>query len=278
MPRQTPDPQTIFHLVPAKKSVKAREILLLRDNESFVSLCPEAKGDEAEDQYGLEIGYHVRKRTVPQVITEVGRDADLILPGKSISQVHFSFEFHPESRQIMLCDRSRLRNTKILPVGFRNDGDFRQVVLQPGTKYCISAGGEQLNQYIFDLVWPEKSADVLQETEKEYQRAEASAQNPRYARTIEEGPTELPSWYNTRLHTPTVGAVLRTTEGEFLGKGAFGEVRKAVDLDSGCFIAVKKMKLPPKVGPFPSHEEDTLRREVKILSSISHVCPCTRSL
>ncbi|KAF2245188.1 NUAK family, SNF1-like kinase, partial [Trematosphaeria pertusa] len=170
----------------------------------------------------------------------------------------------------MLCDRSRLRNTKILPVGFRNDGDFRQVVLQPGTKYCISAGGEQLNQYIFDLVWPEKSADVLQETEKEYQRAEASAQNPRYARTIEEGPTELPSWYNTRLHTPTVGAVLRTTEGEFLGKGAFGEVRKAVDLDSGCFIAVKKMKLPPKVGPFPSHEEDTLRREVKILSSISH--------
>lgn len=30
MPRQTPNPQTIFHLVPAKKSDKAREILTVQ--------------------------------------------------------------------------------------------------------------------------------------------------------------------------------------------------------------------------------------------------------
>lgn len=182
MPRKTPDPQTIFHLVPNKKLVKAREILLHPDNEHFVSRCAKAKAKaEAKDQYGLEIGYHVRKRTVLQVIMEIGQDANLILLGKSISQVHFSFEMHPEPRQIMLCDQSRLHNMKIHPVSFRKDGDFCQVVLQPDTEYCIRAGGEQLDQYIFNLVWPKKSADVLQETEKEYQRAEAVAQNPCYA-------------------------------------------------------------------------------------------------
>jgi serine/threonine protein kinase len=53
---------------------------------------------------------------------------------------------------------------------------------------------------------------VLQETERGYQMAQAGVQNPRWARTVEEGPTELPSWYNTRLHTPTIGAVQRTAD------------------------------------------------------------------
>lgn len=53
------------------------------------------------------------------------------------------------------------------------------------------------------------------------------------------------------------------TEGKRLGEGLFGEVCRAVDLDSGCFIAVKEMKLPPQVGPVPLSEEINLRREVK---------------
>jgi hypothetical protein len=117
----------------------------------------------------------------------------LSCPDRPSPKSTFFFETHSESRQIMFCDRSRLRNTKIDPVGFRTDRYFRQVVLQPGTEYTINAGGEKANQYIFDLVWPQQSADVLQETEKEYQMAKARVQNPRWARIVEEGPTELPS-------------------------------------------------------------------------------------
>ena len=147
MPRQTPDPQTLFHLVPDKNCTKAAEMLLHPDNDPFVSPCK-----DANDVCGLEIGYHVPIRPRPLVIVEVGKNADLIMPGASISQVHFAFEIHPESRQIMFLDRSRFRNTKIAPVCFRPDGHFRQVVLQPGTQYTVSAGGEKTNLYVFHWI------------------------------------------------------------------------------------------------------------------------------
>ena len=52
-------------------------------------------------------------------------------------------------------------------------------------------------------------------------------------------------------------------------------MRRAVDLDPGCLVAVKKIVLPPKLGFSPSSEEVMLRREVRILSIISHVRLCT---
>ncbi|RMD39371.1 hypothetical protein DV735_g5760, partial [Chaetothyriales sp. CBS 134920] len=269
MPRQTPHSQTIFHLVPHKASPRAKQMLLHPDNEPFVSLCKATKPGE-EDEYGLEIGYHVSARPRALVIVEVGKNADLVMPGSSISQVHFSFEVHPESRHIMFLDRSRLHSTKIKPEGFRADGNFRQLVLQPETEYQISAGGEKVDQFVFYLRWLKEVDDALYEVEKESQIVEARGQNPRWARTVEDTPTDLPTWYNTRLHTPAIGAVQRTIDAGPLGKGAFGEVRKAVDCDSGCFIAVKKIELPPRVEFAVSNEEVLLRREVKVLSSISH--------
>ncbi|EEP80245.1 predicted protein [Uncinocarpus reesii 1704] len=100
--------------------------------------------------------------------------------------------------------------------------------------------------------------------------AEKRVQHPRFARTEEEERTELPSWYNTRLHTPAVEVVRRVAPSGFVGEGTFGQVFKGIDLDSGCFVAVKKIKLPPKHGFLPSKEEELLRREVKILSNVSH--------
>ena len=265
MSRRNPHPQTISHLVPKNK--KAKAVLRHPDNEPFVSTS--SIQEDPED--GLEIGYHVPARPRPEVIVEVGRNADLILPSSSISAVHFSFEVHPESKEIMLHDRSRHHSMQITPFEFRKDGIFRQVVLQPGTVYTISAGGERKDLYKFELHWVAKEKKgTMQEVEQGYRHAEKRAQNPRWARTVDEGLAELSSWYNTRLHTPADGGVLRATEGEPLGKGAWGEVSKGVDLDSGCFIAVKKITLPPR-SQRTFEEEDRLRREVRTLSSISHV-------
>ncbi|OAP65170.1 hypothetical protein AYL99_01142 [Fonsecaea erecta] len=270
MPRQTPHPQTICFLVPDQKSPRAKAMLLHPDNEPFVSLYQNATATERAE-YGLEIGYHVPTRPRPLVIVEVGKNADLVMPGSNISQVHFSFEIHAESRQIMFWDRSRLHTTKIEPDGFRVGGNFRQVVLDAKTPdYKISAGGEKLDQFVFHLKWCKGATDVVQELEKESQIVAARVHNPRWARTIEDGPTDLPSWYNTRLHTPALGAVQRTMDIGPLGRGSYGEVRKSVDLDSGCFVATKIIHLPPKVDFAMSNEEVLLRREVKVLSSVSH--------
>jgi serine/threonine protein kinase len=52
-----------------------------------------------------------------------------------------------------------------------------------------------------------------------------------------------------------------------MGKGTFGEVRKAIDVDSGRLVAVKKIPLPPK----GTLRWDMMWREVKVLSSCFHV-------
>ncbi|RMD43672.1 hypothetical protein DV735_g1410, partial [Chaetothyriales sp. CBS 134920] len=271
MPRQTPHPQAICHLVPDKKSRRAIQMLQHPDNEPFVSLSNKATEADEPDEYGLEVGYHVSARPRSLVVVEIGRNADLVMPGSNISQVHFSFEIHPESRQLVFWDRSRLNTTKIEPKGFRADGNFRQVVLETKiSDYKIRAGGEKLDQFVFHLRWLKNATKLTKEIEQESQRIEARPQNPRWARTIEDGPTDLPTWYNTRLHTPTIGAVQRTVDVTRLGKGAFGEVWKAADQDSGCLVAAKKVTLPARVGLSISHEEDLLRREIKILSSVSH--------
>ncbi|OAL34118.1 hypothetical protein AYO20_06573 [Fonsecaea nubica] len=249
-PRQSPHPETILWLVPAKDSPKTQEMLLHPDNKKFVSLC-----NTKPDVYGLEIGHHVPSRPRPLVIAEVGKNADLVMPGSSISQVHFSFEIHPESHQIMFWDRSRLHTTKIGPDPFREDGNFRKIVLDTTkSDYTISAGGEKLDQFVFHVEWDTSDKDMMvQEQENKSQMVDARICNSRWAPTVEDAPMDLTSWYNTRLHTPAIGAVQRAIMVKELGRGAFGDVHRAVDTDSGCLIAAKRIKVPRK--------DDALQRE-----------------
>lgn len=274
--RRIPHIKTIFHLVPHEESPKAQQMLHSVDNQRFVSLCKQATRFGETEKYGLEIGYHVSESRRARVIVEVGKNGDLVMPGSSISQVHFSFEIHPESDQIMFVDRSRLNSTKIEPDGFRGGGNFRQVVLKLETQYLIRAGGEKMDQYVFHLIAFKGKDGLAQQLQSEFQAIEAWGPDPRLARTVEDTPTDLSTWYNTRLHTPAIGAVQRTVDIERLGGGAFGEVFKAVDCDSGRTIAVKKVKLPRnESGAIDQQAMTRLQWEVKILSTMSHVCSVT---
>ena len=257
-----PHPPILFHLVPREGCTIAIDALNHPDNTPFVS-----QASNRND--GFEIGFHVRARPCPQVIAEIGRNADLILSGPSVSKVHFSFEVHPESQKVMLHDRSRYRNTTVEPLGFRMDGDFRQILLTMGTEYSISAGGLDAgaqDRFKFTLIWMPNSEKILEAFINGQYTTTARRLNPRWARTIE-ARTEVQTWYNTRLHSRTNQKVRTVVEKELIGRGAFGEVFKAFDVDSGCTIAVKKFE---RRGGENFHEL-LLQREIKVLSTVSHV-------
>ena len=264
-------PDTIFHLIPQNDDTKG--LLEHPDNQAFVSICAALpRQSHAKDTAGdalslaLEIGYHVPQHPRPEVIAQVGRNTDLILPAPSVSSVQFSFEVHPESRAIVFHDRSRYRNTTLSPLGFGAHEDVRQHVLQPGVTYMIGAGGENGDKYRFEVRWVSKDS-AAERALKGWQMAMERARNPRHARTIEEGPTDLASRYRTRLPTPANWGVQRITKVKFLGKGAYGEVWAAVDLDTGGWVAVKKIvSSDTRRDP-----ENVLWREVKIMVTIVHV-------
>lgn len=93
----------------------------------------------------------------------------------------------------MFLDRSQLHSTKIKPNGFRVNGNFRQVILQPKTEYEISAGGEKIDQFVFHLIGLREPDNLLHEVEKESQTVQAQEQNPRWAQTVDNAPTDLPT-------------------------------------------------------------------------------------
>jgi serine/threonine protein kinase len=102
-------------------------------------------------------------------------------------------------------------------------------------------------------------------------------ENPRLARTVDEAPTDLPTLWETRLHTPGLRQLkMRYVEVHQLGSGQYGAVHKAIDVDLGKFMAVKIIERP--VNALKKEHEEwrkslyyALKREVENLSKISHV-------
>lgn len=101
-------------------------------------------------------------------------------------------------------------------------------------------------------------------------------ESPRLARTVDEAPPILPPQRITRANKPgerplkmrymKVGAPLRS--------GQCGDVYKAIDLDSGRFMAVKILKRPASTseqGEWRKSIYYSLEREAETLSQISHV-------
>lgn len=266
--------QAIFHLVPLNP--RARDTLVHPDNERFVSLSrarPSPNGSEATEnsvpELGLEIGYHVPATPRPGVITEVGRNANLILSAPSVSAVQFAFESHPEAKIILFHDRSRGGNTTIDP-GFKRGDGIRQRVLEPSTVYRITTGGETGDLYSFELRWAE--GDALQKVERGYQIAIARATER--ARDLRWAPTPVWSSFNTRLDTPAAALVQRTAKVKLLGMGTFGKAWEAIDLDSGLYVAVKEIDL--RRGDSAQRDfQNHAWREVKNFSGVSHVCSHT---
>lgn len=92
--------------------------------------------------------------------------------------------------------------------------------------------------------------------------------NPRLAKTDNEELTIPPSPVTvTRTHSPqTVGLVRYHIEGD-LGAGAYGTVYRAVNVDTGKLMAVKRLRLPAT----QRRNRLMLEREIETLSRLRHV-------
>lgn len=200
-----------------------------------------------------------------RVVARLGRDADLILPGKNISRVHVAFEVHPVSRKILLwvC-AERMESVTIKPGGFRKDGDFRQLALEPGTKYDIRIGGS-IQPFRFKLQWLQDAPSVRQCVDAGFRTAQTRAMNLRWVKTEDENDSELRSWYNIILPSGAKVSVRAVIQGRKLGAGTFGNVHKATDVDLGHIIAVKVVK------PETIRDKAHLHREVKTMQTLKHV-------
>jgi hypothetical protein len=253
-----PHPQALFSLVPFRENERAELAVSHPNNRHRVSTLPE--GVEA-----LEVGLHICSKSSTTTLATLGRgpDADIYLDGSSIARIQCSFEIDLVTRVVMLYDRSHGCTTQFSGEDakpFQHGRQVRKVLVQHNLNTIIGMGGERQDLFQFKLIWhqnPTETADTI----KDYDAlAYGRMENPRLTRTVDETPTDLPSRRQLEMRHVTV-------EPE-LGAGQFGTVYKAIDVDSGKFMAVKILKQSSQKS---KQEDNTFKREAEILSKITHV-------
>lgn len=270
MPGPCPHPLALFSLHPVADSERAKAAFSHPDNDHLVSRS-------SDGNLALNIGFHIRGKSSKTLAT-LGRgfDADIYVEGSNIARIQCSFEIDFDTGIVMFCDRSLAKSSQVfgenaMPFEHKR---IRQVLVNHKLNDIIGMGGERRDLIRFRLVWyqnPEKTVETI----KNYKTLLCGrVENPRLARTMDEAPTSLPSCRETRPHTVHTARSLqlkmRYVTMRSAGSGTFGEVFKAIDVDSGKFMAVKILKRPTIISEAENWRV-SVKREVEILSNISHV-------
>ncbi|KLJ10845.1 hypothetical protein EMPG_09859 [Blastomyces silverae] len=270
MPPSQRHPYTLFSLVPLNE--RAKEVISDPENQHLTST-------QANGTVVLDIGFHIRSRSHDTLATlGRGNDADIYVSGSMISKIQCSFEVETESNVIMLYDRSYGQTTQVLGDGaipFEH-GRSRKVVVLDQVNAIIGMGGVARNLVQFKLQWHFDPFSMMNSVKNWKGLCIPCVDKPRLARTIDESDTVLGSQRVTRPHTVAQGSlIMRYFKLSFLGSGAFGEVHRAVDMDSGRLMAVKILT-PPGNGSeeallnWRRSRYYSLKREVEAISHLSH--------
>ena len=262
MPRPQPHSLALFSLVLIGDGPqeRARAVLEHTDNSHLVSTIP-----DYGDQLGLDIGFHIGSASRYTLATLGRSGADITIEGSSISRIHCSFEIHQDSGAVMLYDRSNSQSTQVCGKNATpfELGRIRRVVVGEQLNTEIGIGGVGCDLVRFKLVWHQRSLDMEEQVRNRID-------NPRLTRTVDEVPTVVPSQRLTRIHTPGERVpILRYAKVVELGRGEFGEVCKAVDVDTGRYLAAKIIK-KPALG-FSANQWRFLKREIETLAQSHHV-------
>jgi hypothetical protein len=263
----------LFSLVPVLGNERAKRAIAHPDNSHHLSTL-------SDGALALDIGFHIRgKSSNTLAILGRGVDADIYVEGSSIAKIQCSFEIDSDTGVVMFCDRSLAKSTQVFgenALPFEHER-VRKVLVQKKLNTIIGMGGEGRNLVQFKLEWHHDPTQTAENIRNYDALLCDRVENPRLARTVDDAPTVLPSHRETRAHTPgPLQLKMRYVKvaGGKLGSGQYGTVYKAIDVDSGKLIAVKILHQPARI----SKQEDwrislyyALKREVEILSDISHV-------
>jgi len=265
MVRLRPHPRALFSLEPLND--RARDVVTNPNNSHLVSALPDGV-------LALDIGFHIRSQS-RNTLAMLGRNnADIIVQGSSIARSQCSFEIDdPDTGVVMLYDRSNSQTTQVSGGNAKpfEPGRTRRIVVANDVNTEIGMGGIACDLVRFKLRWHDLyKLGTVKNIKNQEGLICSQEENPRFARTVDEMPTVLPSQRATRLHTPGERQLrMRYAEGYQLGSGQFGTVYKAIDVDSGKVMAVKVIKRP--LLGWEADAWQRVKREVEILARISHV-------
>ncbi|ESZ94490.1 calcium/calmodulin-dependent protein kinase [Sclerotinia borealis F-4128] len=256
MARPCPHPLALFSLYPYKGNVRAERIISHPDNSHTLSTLSNGK-------LALDIDFHLHRKSNKTLAT-LGRgdNVDIYVEGAYISQRQCSFELDSDTGVVMLYDRSSTRSIQVF--GRTAEDELNTIV---------GMGGERRDLVQFELIWHQSPEGTVKTINHYSSMPCGQVENPRLARTVDYAPTEFPSRYETRTHTPGQLKMRYVIVGTRLGSGQFGTVYKAINVDSGKFMAVKIIERPTRD---PTKEDrirsfnHALKLEVEILSAISH--------
>ncbi len=254
------DGRALLMLVPANE--KAKELLHDPDN----SPCQDQFGKR-----GFDIGHRLSSSGDPSTLATVGRNGDIKLQGGIFSKIQCSFVVHETSKRVLFYDRSSNLSCRVYggerEYPFEHGRTPRRVVVSPECNIYIGMGGERKDLLRFQLLW-----FVGPEWVQEFNKLRMNGVPPpaaHLAGTVDEMDTMVHSTRQTRIHTGERRFRMRFDKLERLGSGAFGEVHKAIDIDSGDLMAVKI--LYPR-SELSIQQWTSVKREIEILSHAKHVC------
>lgn len=261
MPRLGHLPLTLFSLDPLND--QARDVFAHPNNRHLTSTS-------LEGNQTLDIGFYLRP-TSRNTLATLGRcESDITLEGACISRFQCSFEIiNLRTGVIMLYDRSNSQTTQVFgenAVKFE-PGRLRRIVVAPYLNTKIGMGGRACNFIQFRLLWHKNINEVLREGS--VRQLPYELENPCLAPTVDEEPTAAPTRLGTEFHTPGKRMSMRYNVGHRLGAGTFGEVYRALDIDSGNIMAVKIIKRP--MMGWDDRTRKNVRREAAALERISQV-------
>ncbi|KAK2749615.1 hypothetical protein FQN57_005837 [Myotisia sp. PD_48] len=259
IPRPSPHPRTIFSLVPL--NAKAEAVLNHPNNREFVSAVPHP--DEAgETTLGLGVGFHIGSQSGHTLAT-IGRTGNIEVDDETISRTQCSFEMHETSKAIMLYDRSSFQSTQVFGkcvIPFESSRPTRRVVVSKEINLLLGFGGPSCNIFQFRLVWHACETEAMEFPEDR-------EDNPRWARTLDPVPDVSLAQRLTEIPVPgKQGPRIRYQEQKNVGAGSFGRVFKILNLDTGDYLAVKKI-YGYNLG---DETRRLLKREVEVMSRVVH--------
>lgn len=248
-------------------NARANEVLKDDHNKHLVSVHNGASV--------LNVG-HVRSNTPMdkggiRYIATIGRKGDIVLHDETISRLHCAFLADFASQCVAFVKLSDPKSSHAYGEDATKPNKAIRVDRKDGL-CSIELGKEGGKKYRFDIIWHYPFEETLSRMQSWF--VTHLKVHPFHAETLQvsdsksddellgtcQPPGEIKSW------APKNGNAMWEPQGKPIGRGACGEVYRAVTVGSKEVIAVKVLRRPTNMAKWA-----VLKREVEIHSALTHV-------